>query len=216
MKEMWFSTHSNWYEGCAIKTPSHNNALESHNLVIKKEETFRERMPLSRFLQQIIESVEKWSKQYDSNDKIFFESPTIGLKQWTDGYQWAKSIKVVRSQVNGDSIQYYCPVGQENEVTEDQIQTVKEKRWNTFEQFKKRASIVWIVDIPNDGDTAEKWKGGKSKCPCYLKQFICKHLIGLAIRLKYVKPPPAAKLVPIGQKRKRGRPKKATKALLVD
>jgi len=216
MKEMWFSTHSNWYEGCAIKTPSHNNALESHNLVIKKEETFRERMPLSRFLQQSIESVEKWSKQYDSNDKLFIESPTIGLKQWTDGYQWAKSNKVVRSQVNGDSIQYYCPVGQENEVTEDQIQTVKEMRWNTFEQFKKRASIVWIVDIPNDGDTAEKWKGGKCTCPCYLKQFICKHLIGLAIRLKYVKPPPAAKLVPIGQKRKRGRPKKATKALLVD
>ena len=42
-------------------------------------------MPLSRFLQQSIESVEKWSKQYDSNDKIFIESPTIGLKQWTDG-----------------------------------------------------------------------------------------------------------------------------------
>lgn len=115
---MWFSTHSNWYEGCALKTPSHNNALESHNLVIKKEETFRERMPLSRFLQQCIESVEKWSKQYDSND--------------------------------------------------NQIQTVKEMRWNTFEQFKKRASIVWIVDIPNDGNTAEKWKGGKCTCPCYL------------------------------------------------
>ncbi len=39
-------------------------------------------------------------------------------------------------------------------------------------------------------------------------------MIGLAIRLKYCKLPPAAKDVKIGEKRKRGRPKKATKALL--
>ena len=40
MQEMWFSKHQNWYEGIAINTPSQNNALESHNLVIKKEDSF--------------------------------------------------------------------------------------------------------------------------------------------------------------------------------
>ncbi len=34
---------------------------------------------------------------------------------------------------------------------------------------------------------------------------IIKHLVGLAIRLKYVKPPPVAKDIPIGQRRKRGK-----------
>jgi hypothetical protein len=29
---------------------------------------------------------------------------------------------------------------------------------------------------------------------------MCKHLVGLAIRLKYIKPPAAAKDIPIGQK----------------
>jgi hypothetical protein len=38
----------------------------------------------------------------------------------------------------------------------------------------------------------------------------------MALRLKLCKPPPAAKDVPIGEKRKRGRPKLATKALLKD
>jgi len=36
----------------------------------------------------------------------------------------------------------------------------------------------------------------------------------MAIRLKYYKPPPT-KTVPIGEKRKRGRPSKAKPALLV-
>jgi hypothetical protein len=40
MNEIWLTTHQNWYEGIADNTPSQNNALESHNLVIYKEETF--------------------------------------------------------------------------------------------------------------------------------------------------------------------------------
>jgi hypothetical protein len=37
----------------------------------------------------------------------------------------------------------------------------------------------------------------------------------MAIRLKHCKPLPAAKTVPIGEKRKRGRPAKAKPALLL-
>jgi len=52
-------------------------------------------------------------------------------------------------------------------------------------------------------------------CPYYFKNFLCKHLIGLAIRLKAVALPVEAKNIPIGLKRKRGRPAKAKKALLI-
>ena len=45
---------------------------------------------------------------------------------------------------------------------------------------------------------------------------MCKHIIGLAIRLKAAKPPLAVKDIPIGQKRKRGRPNKSSKALIID
>ncbi len=212
MKNKWFSTHQNWYEGVALSTPSQNNGLESHNLVIKKEETFRERMPLSRFLQQCLDSVEKWSKQYANKDKHFIGSPTVELKQWTDGYHWAKSNKIVTSNVFDNSVEYYCPAGEELEVTEEQIKYVKEMRWNTFDQFKKRVFAVWIVSLPNDEDMTVKWKEGTCTCPCFLKKYICKHVIGISIRLKYIKPPPAAKQVPIGEKRKRGRPNKSSKA----
>ena len=48
------------------------------------------------------------------------------------------------------------------------------------------------------------------------KVYVYKHLIGMAIRLKLVKPPTAANNVPINEKRPRGRPKVATRALLRD
>jgi hypothetical protein len=170
-------------------------------------------MPLSRFFHQCISSVEKWSQQYAKNDRKFIESPTINLEHWTNGYHWAKSNKEVFTKSNGDLVEYYCPVGENIKVTEDEVKNVKEMRWNTFDQFKRRASPVWIVVLPN-GD--QKWQEGKCTCPCFLKKYMCKHIIGLAIRLKLAKPPPAAKDVPIGEKRRRGRSRKSTKALLID
>jgi hypothetical protein len=71
---------------------------------------------------------------------------------------------------------------------------------------------IWCLTIPiNQKD----WRNGRCSCPNFMKEYICKHLIGLAIRLKLVNVPPEAKDVAIGAKKKRGRPKKSTKALLV-
>jgi hypothetical protein len=44
---------------------------------------------------------------------------------------------------------------------------------------------------------------------------MCKNVVGMAIRLNDCKPPPAAKNVPIGEKRLCGRASKAKKALLI-
>ena len=68
---------------------------------------------------------------------------------------------------------------------------------------------MWIVKIP-DGD--EKWLEENCIRPCFLKKYMCKHLIGLAIRLKLAKPHAAAQDVPIGEKRSRGRIKKINKS----
>jgi len=49
----------------------------------------------------------------------------------------------------------------------------------------------------------------------FLKNNICKDIIGMGSMLKYCKPPTEAKNVEIGIKRKRGRRSKAKKALLM-
>ncbi len=58
-----------------------------------------------------------------------------------------------------------------------------------------------------------EWIKSTCTCPIYLKNFICKHIVGLAIRLKKYEVVPEAKSIPIGEKRKRGRPAQAKKAL---
>lgn len=52
-EKQWLGVHCNWYEGAANYTPSTNNALESHNAVIKRSITLRKRLPLNQFLTSI-------------------------------------------------------------------------------------------------------------------------------------------------------------------
>lgn len=66
--------------------------------------------------------------------------------------------------------------------------------------------------LPNDND----WlKRGRCTCRDFMKEFICLHIVGMAIRLKLIKPPAEAKNIAIGSKRKPGRPSKAKKALVL-
>ena len=46
----WLISHSGWYEGLGIYTPSQNNALEATNNVIKDGDTYRESLVLPKFL----------------------------------------------------------------------------------------------------------------------------------------------------------------------
>lgn len=210
LEQIWFSTHPGWYEGFADGIPSTNNALESFNSVIKKEETLRERMPLSQYLPLCLASAQRWSKQYES--KTIATVPTITLADWTQAYHWAKSDKVVPAKnVSGGLVQYFCPAADKTTLTSQDIQRFSEQNWNTLDQLKRRSQILSMVSMPI-GD----WKAAKCTCRSFLKTGKCKHVIGIAIRQKQVKPPPAAKQIPIGQKPKRGRPKLATKALLMD
>lgn len=83
--------------------------------------------------------------------------------------------------------------------------------------------------IPEDFETYErlflKWKTTIVKenvlsnsicnCPAFGTEYICRHIVGLAIRMKLVTPPPEAKTIPIGEKRKPGRPSKTKPALMI-
>ncbi|XP_049880295.1 uncharacterized protein LOC126376791 [Pectinophora gossypiella] len=85
-------------------------------------------------------------------------------------------------------------------------------QWESFDDFKKQNFSKWLVTLPIERND---WIKGRCDCPAFFNLYICKHVIGLAIRLKYVVPPLEAKNIPIGEKRKRGRPSKAKRALII-
>lgn len=62
----------------------------------------------------------------------------------------------------------------------------------------------------DDGDVLN----GSCNCPVFYKEYVCKHHLGIGIRLKYIEVPHEARDIPIGMKKKRGRASKAKKALI--
>ncbi|CAF2123572.1 unnamed protein product [Rotaria magnacalcarata] len=211
----WIQSNNGWYEGIQLYTPSTNNALEATNRVIKDDGTFRERHVLSRFLTISFTIINNWSIERDlssssTNAKAFATEPTICLQLWTSSYQWAKTIQDIICIQNDISKQYYIPARNLESISQIELKKYINKNWTTFNQFKKSYDI-WCLEMQDDSN----WKTSKCNCPAFLKNYICKHIVGMAIRLKYCKPPAAAKTVPINSKRKRGSPAKAKPALLV-
>lgn len=194
----WCIQNPNWYEGFAIMTPSTNNALESFNRVIKDEQTLRELMDLSQFRFVLFNMIKQYSTEYVAGlNKRNVGQPTIELKMWTNGYNFARSNIKITSSRRGNSITYLISLSARNYA-------VDPDSWNTFNDFKQSLSMVhtkfrYPVSEANCMD-------GQCDCSDFLKLFMCEHVIGVALRLKCVSAPIEAKTIPIGQKRKRGRP----------
>ena len=186
--------------------------LGSNQKAIKYDGTFRERHVLSRFSIIACSIVNNWSNERDIksiNAKTFATEPTISLELWTLSYQWAKSTKDIICISNDSSKIWYITALDIHSITQANINKYKNKKWSTFNQFQKPFDI-WCMEM-NDSI----WEKSKCNCPNFFKTYICKHIVGMAVRLKYCKPPAAAKTVSIGEKRKRGRPANAKPALLV-
>ena len=99
---------------------------------------------------------------------------------------------------NGDRTMYYLPAGEEtiNRITDKEIKRYENCRFNSFDTYKSVYFNIWCVCLSNN---PEKWKEATCICPSFMKNFVCKHTIGMSIKLKYCKPPPEMK---IGTKRK--------------
>lgn len=204
----WLIQHRNWFEGYRQKTPSTNNALESKNKGVKDEYTFRERLDLGQFRTVLYAMVEQWSVEYSSGINIMnFGAPDIELEQWTDGYNFAKSSSKISTKRNDHQIIYSIQC--ESSAIDDSMNTAT---WKNFKEYSEKAFgfVHATFDYPI---TKDNWKFADCDCKNGFKLFVCEHMIGIALRLKVAEAPAAAKTLPIGQKRKRGRPAKSKSAL---
>lgn len=180
--------------------------LVAFNRVLKDVYTFRDRTPLAKFLPLSLQMVDKWSLLYDSEHKIFETSPPITLELWTKSFQWVRQKK----QVKEKNSYFLIPAGEALKIEKPSADIVE---WKDF----LKSFDTWKIVFPK-GDTSN-WMKWSCTCPAFLKNYICKHVLGVALRKKYITEdcvPSEAKCIPIGHKRKRGRPKLARHALIVD
>lgn len=156
------------------------------------------------------------SKRYDeegntSGDKVTFaKKPIVSLRCLTDGYKWAKKFAKtqIKSELCGEYLKMVVPSLAMPATWIDD----PNDDFTSFEEFKTKYFEKWVVVLPTN---ANEWLTGSCSCHRFHKNYICRHLVGMAIRMKYVTVPLAAKGIPLGQKRKRGRPSKAARALIV-
>lgn len=85
----------------------------------------------------------------------------------------------------------------------------------TFDEFRVKVGASFTTKFPRI-ETKTNWIDAECDCSNYFKLFMCEHILGIAQRKKYVKPPPEAKNIKLGQKRKPGRPRKLKKALDIE
>ena len=187
--------------------------MEGTNAIIKKEHTLRERLPVGQFVNVTESMVRQWSKRRDPrsiNCVFFSDTRSISLKLWTAAYQWVAQKTAVLQRSADDCTQYFTFSSQtETEITPKIVKKYEseEGKWKTFEGFCDWRMRIWKIEVSSNYVAYT--------CPYLLKKNECKHSVGIRIKRKEVEVPVEAKNIPLGKKRKRGRPSKSKKALLV-
>lgn len=205
----WITQNPNWYEGAMQRVPSTNNALEALNGVIKSQFTFRERLSLPEFIQVLENLVSQFSRRYDT-DLQFATEPSIARITWGLANNWVKLKLLLKKkrQVNGATV-----IAIQSSEYNSKVKILS-SMWPTLEDFKTFYNSKWYVTLASPD---AKWLNALCSCPSYQKNFICKHIVGIAVRMGEVTIPDEIKsdITVIGGKRKRGRPASTKKAYII-
>lgn len=208
-KNIWLcEKNMNWYEGCAPCTPKTNNALESFNGRIKKDFLFHNRFPLNTFAEKMRGMIATMSMEYRNGLKKFTKTVSTDEDLWKKGLEWAKSAKAARIESKDDDKIYYVPAKDILSVNDAKFNQFLKQTSRSFDTFVAHMLSIWIVTIPNE---KLDFPTARCTCPAFLKQFKCKHIVGMGLRLHLVELPEKIKVIEEGKQR--GRPRKATSAL---
>jgi hypothetical protein len=231
----WYVSYPNWFEGYSdpnnVAAPSTNNGNEGVNGRIKIEDTFREQLSMGEFCVVSFKMISKWSKWADSSNsksKPFKTLPKPSLTVWTNAFLWNKSgidIVSLSSELN----HYYVKSGDSDLALNEEVVLAYKRlmltaKFSSFDQYYSTAFGYYCIKMPEDMNNSN-WLTGTCTCPAYYKHYICKHILGIALRYgaqfpllcdaNKVMPPEANPKFLNGTSRGPGRPRKVPKALEV-
>lgn len=220
-KKEWVDKNSNWFEGVAAYTPSTNNGLEAYNNIIKKFETFRQKLQFSRFIAMMTNMTNGVSTSFANGDRVIASKRNVTIDQWRLASAFSIDEENRPSFIKNETEQKICffvPskkfIDAEYELSKANCSAALERtHYKNFEEYKNDGfNLVYLVTLTKS-DIFEK-----STCTCrnFHKDFICQHILGLSIRNEFCICPSIADQHEIGARPKRGRKKMATSALIRD
>ena len=238
----WLDKNCNWFEGFQESGISANNGLESNNRWIKEDFTFRERLPMNQFLPCLLRMVEAWSRDRLQGRHEWINDTTLvwkfGRKKLaiqTDAYQWAtihrNSASVIATEHDCQWLVYsktdYGTLAPNNFSESDLRRFLKLPRFANIPQnaiaisHRVTANIFTFssyVELVSKFRMVKVWSsGGEWNASCYCRDYLqcqyCKHSLGSLYLLGKLQFERNVTCVPLGQKRRRGRPKQVGEAL---
>lgn len=217
-EKQWLGTHKNWYEGAAIYTPSTNNAQEAVNGIIKRKVTLRKRLPMNQFMASMTKLIREYSEELNNGTREFAKAPKIESSMWEDAILMVqnafKLFKLKKVVAYPEHQSFTVPSSKCTNATVSYFKTLKNESWNSFDEFIKHGfQQFYLVHLK----PTEDWMRESScTCTCFMEQYICKHIIAIAVREKVTQCPDTHDPILLStNKRKRGNCKKAEPALIV-
>ena len=140
-----------------------------------------------------------WSEE--SVAEPFALSPNISSDNEMKAYQW--STQVNRQEIFHWFNNYYIvPSSESAMTTSNWLMLYRSGQWKSFDEFVSWQKSCWLV-CPLLSCT----------CPVWLKQYTCKHSVGLGMIFGSYEVSDQARLQPLGKRKSKGRPKKVRTAL---
>ncbi len=195
-KTEWCSDgRDTWYEGYALKLPSHSNAIESTHKHMKSSRKIRSRLGIVQFLNNIEKGMlYNWSIIRNStlniNDKIvpnknfkpFATEPCIEIEDWTNSYKWyCKKLNIYKMSMCNNQFEYFATdeaIIFDKNFCYSYIETVRNCSWNTFDDLIYQIKNYFLINIDY-----LSWTNSTCTCSFWLKNYKCNHVIGLSLKL---------------------------------
>lgn len=210
-KRYWVDSHSGWFAGYAHKCPCTNNGMEGHNSGLKRNQTFRELMPLGAFNTEMFHFLNDKSLKYDTQP--------IPKHVSIDKELWLKAIEFnninrhcITIAKNMSKTIVYIPssesIAKNIFPTTASINFYEEIDVADFDEFMDLISSMWKLEFDHSD-----YECSICSCPQWNKRGICKHLVGVAIQQNKLQPPPNVNPAKLRRQLKRMPRKNAVKAL---
>lgn len=218
-QQYWLGRHCNWFEGKSAYTPTHNNACESINNVIKNEVTERKRLPFGQFVSKMCSLCNDFSTDYKQKTKIMATEPDVSLKDIREAAVYADKIKKLIETDETTDTHFNCVLKSHRHETSRRLNApsfaeVNSKEFANFDDYVSNG-FNWYYEVSLAKNKA-KWKT-ESSCTCksFQKNYHCIHVTGLALHKRVMKCPKKAIPTELNKKAKSaGRKPMATLALM--
>lgn len=213
IQKTWFDRNERWFAGAGIRTPTTNNALEGTNCAFKQYHTKRNIRNLNQFKFKLMDIVKIESMEYinPKDRQPYTNEVTLSNNVMKDGKAYAAIKHIVHRTNNEGQVQAFMKRGDANATfTLQDVDDYLNAEHANFDLWFQNLFNYYIITVDDD---PAKWQNSVCTCPAFAQRYICKHITCIGYYLDLIQEPKKHQLT---ANQSKGRPKKASGALVVD